>query len=156
MYDWITKKASDLMNECKLAKALLNAVWESDIVYVERLLELGAEPNWVFNGYPLLLHALYLRDWDMTLLLISYGAQQLDEALGFVLDRCVGEMIAPLIRLGAHPKLIHTKEEFGLYPSRYCPITYHAKKRKKEEYEPNGQLYQNAVAAASERVYAAR
>ena len=45
-------------------------------------------------------------------------------ALGFALDRCVGEMIFPLAFLGIVPKEEEVKEEFGPYPSRYCPLDY--------------------------------
>ncbi len=49
---------------------------------------------------------------------------QVEEALGFALDRCVGEMIFPLAFLGIVPKEEEVKEEFGPYPSRYCPLDY--------------------------------
>ena len=50
--------------------------------------------------------------------------RMVEEALGFALDRCVGEMIFPLAFLGIVPKEEEVKEEFGPYPSRYCPLDY--------------------------------
>ena len=101
-----------MMSDRKLATMMLNAVWNEDVRGLRRVLRMGADPNWIFNGYPILI------------LLIKAGAVQVEEALGFALDRCVGEMIFPLAFLGIVPKEEEVKEEFGPYPSRYCPLDY--------------------------------
>lgn len=113
-----------MINERTLAKQLLNAVWEKDVELASIVLAAGADPNWIFNGYPILLHAVFTRSSDMVMLLIEAGAQQREEALGFALDRGIGEMVLPLAHLGIVPKKEQVKEDFGLYPSRYCPIDY--------------------------------
>lgn len=58
------------------------------------------------------------------MILIRAGAVHVEEALGFALDRCIGEMIYPLAYLGVVPKEEEEKKAFGPYPSRYCPIDY--------------------------------
>lgn len=113
-----------MINERTLAKQLLNAVWEEDVELASIVLEAGGDPNWIFNGYPILLHAVFTKNLDMVLLLMEYGAQQGDQALGFALDRGIGEMVLPLAFLGIVPRKEQVKKDFGLYPSRYCPIDY--------------------------------
>lgn len=113
-----------MKNEKTLAKQLLNAVWDEDSAKVKRVLLEGADPNWIFNGYPILLHAVFTRNQEMVLLLIHHGASQLSEALGFALDRGIGEMVRTLAFLGIVPKPIDTIEEFGPYPARYAPLDY--------------------------------
>ena len=44
--------------EKRLAMDLLDAVWKEDVEGVEYCLQLGASPSWVFNGYPILMHAI--------------------------------------------------------------------------------------------------
>ena len=83
------------MSDRKLATMMLNAVWNEDVRGLRRVLRM-----------------------------IKAGAVQVEEALGFALDRCVGEMIFPLAFLGIVPKEEEVKEEFGPYPSRYCPLDY--------------------------------
>jgi hypothetical protein len=46
---------------------------DSEISYVRLLLELGANPN-IGNGYPLLHNALVHREFELTMLLLKYGA----------------------------------------------------------------------------------
>lgn len=116
-----------MIHERKLAKELLNAVWNEDSRKLERVLREGADPNWIFNGYPILQHAIFTRNLDNVMLLIEYGAVNLEEALGFALDRGVGEMVFPLAYLGIVPKMEEVKEEFGPYPSRYSPLSYEYK-----------------------------
>lgn len=113
-----------MINERKMAKELLNAVWEDDGQQVEMVLAMGADPNWIFNGYPILMHAIYRRNWRIAKLLIDAGAENLEEALGFALDRGIGEMVSPLAYLGVVPKPEHVNADFGLYPSRYSPLRY--------------------------------
>ena len=88
------------MSDRKLATMMLNAVWNEDVRGLRRVLRMGADPNWIFNGYPILIHAVFTRNEKIMMLLIKAGAVQVEEALGFALDRCVGEMIFPLAFLG--------------------------------------------------------
>lgn len=120
----VSKGMTYMINEKKLAKQLLNAVWDENITKAKIALSLGADPNWLFNGYPILLHAVFTRNERMVKLLIKAGASQVEEALGFALDRCIGEMVFPLAFLGVVPKIQEPKKIFGPYPSRYCPLNY--------------------------------
>jgi len=108
--------------EGKLAKQLLNAVWDEDVERARKLIHRGADPNWIYNGYPLLVHAVFTRNEPMVMMLIEEGASQLQEALGFALDRGIGELVLPLAFLGIVPKLEETQEYFGPYPSRFAPL----------------------------------
>ena len=74
-----------------MAKRLLNAVWDENVVLARRLIQGGADPNWIYNGYPLLVHAVFTRNEQMVMMLIEEGATQKCEALGFALDRGIGE-----------------------------------------------------------------
>ena len=107
-----------MKRERRLATIMLNAVWNEDVRGLRRALRMGADPNWIFNGYP------FTRNEKIVMLLIKAGAVQVEEALGFALDRCIGEMIFPLAFLGIVPKEEEVKEDFGPYPSRYCPLDY--------------------------------
>lgn len=118
-----------MKNERKLAKELLNAVWDENLERVEDVLAFGAEPNWIFNGYPILLHAVFTRNTSVVMALIEAGAEQVEEALGFALDRGIGEMVFPLAYLGIVPKTEMVKPAFGPYPSRYSPLNYNPKVR---------------------------
>ena len=89
-----------MTTERKLAKELLSAVWNEDAKRVEELIRFGADPSWIFNGYPILVHAVFTRNLDVVNTLIDAGACQVDEALGFALDRGIGEMVAPLAYRG--------------------------------------------------------
>ena len=111
-----------MINERKMANDMLNAVWDDDVVKLEDLLQYGADPNWHFNGYPILLHAVYTRNKEAMLLLIKHGAMQVEEALGFALERGIGEVIAPLVYLGVVPKQCNKNEMFGPFPARYAPL----------------------------------
>lgn len=113
-----------MINDKILAKQLLNAVWDENVELADVVLQAGADPNWIFNGYPILLHAVFTRCQEMVMLLIDAGAVQVEEALGFALDRGIGEMVMPLAFLGIVPKPEKVKKDFGPYPSRYCPIDY--------------------------------
>lgn len=70
-----------------LAKKLLNAVWNKEVEKAREAILEGADPNWIINGYPVLFHAVYMRDVDMVMMLIDNGAILIGEALGFALDR---------------------------------------------------------------------
>lgn len=58
------------------------------------------------------------------MILIRAGVVHVEDALGFTLDCCIGEMIFPLAYLGVVPKEKEEKETFSPYPSRYCPLDY--------------------------------
>ena len=88
--------------EKRLAMDLLDAVWKEDVQGVENCLELGASPSWVFNGYPILMHA------------ISIGNE---EIVNILID---GQMIRPLVFRGIVPKHFEPKKGFGYYPQRFC------------------------------------
>lgn len=113
------------MSDRRLATMLLNAVWNEEPREVKRVLRMGADPNWIFNGYPILLHAVFTRNQKIVMMLIKAGAVHVQEALGFALDRGIGEMVFPLAFLGIVPKMEEVKKDFGPYPSRYCPLDYH-------------------------------
>lgn len=117
-----------MINERKMATQLLNAVWNEDVVRVEELLDYGADPNWVFNGYPILIHAVYLRNLSIVKALVQAGAENLEEALGFALDRGIGEMVAPFAYLGVVPKAGREDNDFGRFPARYAPLGYDLKR----------------------------
>lgn len=114
-----------MINETKMAKELLNAVWNMNAKRVEELLDFGADPNWIFNGYPILLHAVYTRNVDAVSALIQAGALQQEEALGFALENGIGEVVALLANKGIVPKAQEIKPLFGDHPSRYSPLNYH-------------------------------
>ena len=113
-----------MTTERKLAKELLSAVWNEDAKRVEELIRFGADTSWICNGYPMLVHAVFTRNLAIVNTLIDAGACQVDEALGFALDRGIGEMVAPLAYRGVVPVLHDPKPGYGLYPSRF--IAYHA------------------------------
>lgn len=113
------------MKETILAKELLNAVWEEDVSRVEEALLMGANPSWVFNGYPILLHAIYLHNQEIAMVLIRSGATQVSEALGFALEQGIGELVLPLAFLGVIPKAIKENNKFGMFPSRFAPTSVH-------------------------------
>lgn len=104
----------------KLAMDLLDAVWKEDVQGVENCLELGASPSWVFNGYPILMHAISIGNEEIVNILIDAGAIQKQEALGFALERGIGQMIRPLVFRGIVPKHFEPKKGFGYYPQRFC------------------------------------
>lgn len=108
--------------EGKLAKQLLNAVWDENVMQARRVIKRGGDPNWIFNGYPLLIHAVFTRNEEMVMMLIEEGAVQTSEALGFALDRGIGELVYPLAFLGTIPKVAEPKEAVGPYPSRFAPL----------------------------------
>lgn len=106
--------------EKRLAMDLLDAVWKEDVQGVENCLELGASPSWVFNGYPILMHAISIGKEEIVNILIDAGAIQKQEALGFALERGIGQMIRPLVFRGIVPKHFEPKKGFGYYPQRFC------------------------------------
>ncbi|MDQ0359306.1 ankyrin repeat domain-containing protein [Breznakia pachnodae] len=109
------------MKETLLAKDLLNGVWEGDTGMVKNAIINGADPNWIFNGYPILVHAVYNQNLDIVDLLISHGASQQSEALGFALEYGLGNMVWPLVFQGVVPKEFVPNETFGEFPSRFAP-----------------------------------
>ncbi len=110
------------MTENKLAKKLLNAVWEEDLTAAELAIYEGADPSWIFNGYPLLIHAVFTRNEAMVTLLIEHGANQCAEALGFALEQGIGCVVGALAYRGIIPKTYETPEAFGPLPHRYAPL----------------------------------
>ena len=62
-----------MTKEHVLAKQLLNAVWNEDVELAGIVLDAGADANWYFNGYPILLHAVFTRNEEMVMLLLEYG-----------------------------------------------------------------------------------
>ncbi|MEG0264684.1 MAG: hypothetical protein RSC93_10040 [Erysipelotrichaceae bacterium] len=107
-----------------IAKELLNAVWNEDVTKAREALFLGASPDWIFNGYPILMHAIFTRNQDMVMLLIDHGASDLGKALGFALERGIGELVLPLMLLGIVPESYEVKAAFGPYPDRFAPLGY--------------------------------
>lgn len=114
------KKDTNMNAETKIAMNLLDAVWREDVAEVKRCLELGASPSWVFNGYPILLHAISIGNVEIVNILIDAGAIQKGEAFGFALERGIGYMIKPLMLRGIVPKHFEPKDGFGFYPQRFC------------------------------------
>lgn len=116
------------MQDTVLAKELLNGVWEGDLNKVKNALDHGASANWAFNGYPILIHAVYLEDEDMVRFLINRGACQLSEALGFALEYALGKMVWLLVDMGVLPKSIEVNEAvFGSHPNRRVAIPEYAR-----------------------------
>lgn len=111
------------MKETVLAKELLNAVYEEDLERVENVIKYGADPSWIFNGYPILIHAVYLENEEITMCLIRNGAVQLQEALGFALEQGIGSMVFPLAFMGITPKAVEHKISFGEIPARFAPTS---------------------------------
>ncbi|MDF9823701.1 hypothetical protein M2475_000048 [Breznakia sp. PF5-3] len=109
------------MKDTLLAKDLLNGVWEGDTATVKRAILNGADPNWIFNGYPILVHAVYTQNLEIMNILVSHGATQLSEALGFALEYGLGNMVWPLAFQGIVPKQYKVNEKFGEFPSRFAP-----------------------------------
>ena len=68
--------------EKRLAMDLLDAVWKEDVQGVKYCLQMGASPSWVFNGYPILMHAISIGNEEIVNILIDAGAIQKQEALG--------------------------------------------------------------------------
>lgn len=108
--------------DCELAKDLLNAIWKNDVTLAKCAILDGANPNWIMNGHPFLIHAVFNRNVEMTMLLINHGATQKEEALGFALENGIGELVLPLMFLGIVPKAETVNEVYGALPSRYAPL----------------------------------
>ena len=111
------------MKDTVLAKELMNAVWEEDAERVEKALQYGASPSWIVNGYPMLIHAVYLENQEIVRILIEYGALQTSESLGFALDRGIGSMVCLLAYMGIVPKEVKVRHCFGMYPARFAPTS---------------------------------
>lgn len=104
----------------KIAMSLLNAVWNEDATKVKDTLRLGADPSWIFNGYPILIHAVCVGNEEIVNILIAAGAVQTSEAFGFALERGIGRMIRLLLYKGILPKHFEPREGFGYYPQRFA------------------------------------
>lgn len=145
-----------MMNECKMVNEMLNAIYLEEVELLEALLDLGADPNWIVNGFPLIMHAVYVRNRDLVYVLVASGAQMLEEALGFALEQGIGEMIKPFVMMNVSPKPYIYKKEFGPIPSRFSPINYIYEQRKKDVYEQECQLHQNVAASIRKGRFATR
>ncbi len=110
------------MTENKLATRLFNAVWNGDLEVVKQALHSGADANWIYNGYPLLIHAVFTGNKEMVSLLIDEGATQCAEALGFALENGIGSVISVLAYRGIVPKTCERSKAFGSLPHRYAPL----------------------------------
>lgn len=106
----------------KLATRLLNAVWEQNCEEAKIALEAGGDPSWIYNGYPLLVHAVFTGSEEMVMMLVNYGAEQTSEALGFALEQGIGDCVWPLVFMGVSPTAYHIKKVFGPLPNRYAPL----------------------------------
>lgn len=124
---------------------LLDAVWKEDVQKVEYCLQLGASPSWVFNGYPILMHAISIGNEEIVNILIDAGAIQKQEALGFALERGIGQMIRPLVFRGIVPKHFEPKKGFGYYPQRFAAHT------KGENNESNKLMHSHATTFKGKR-----
>lgn len=102
-----------MLKDTTLASRLLSAVWDENVKKAQETIQMGADPNWIFNGYPILIHAVFTRNEEMVMMLIDEGAKQQQEALGFALDRGIGELVMPLMMLGTVPKPPVVKVDLG-------------------------------------------
>ena len=105
--------------QTKLAIGFLNAVYQEDLKSVMEYLEWGASPSWVFNGFPILMHAINLGNEEIVECLLDAGASQQQEAFGFALERGIGECIPSLYYRGIVPKHFEPRPGFGLFPQQY-------------------------------------
>ena len=110
------------MTKHDLGKLLLDGVWDENISKVKYAIGHGANVNWIINGYPILLHAVFTRNKTMVSFLISKGAKQIDEALGFALDRALGDMVRVLMFEGHAPTFVEREHNYGPYPRRSVVI----------------------------------
>lgn len=106
--------------ERRIAMTLLNAVWNEDIQKVKDALDMGADPSWCFNGYPILIHALYTENVQIMELLIDAGATQTQEAFGYALEKGIGKVVRPLLFRGIIPKHYEPKAGTGDFPQRFA------------------------------------
>lgn len=106
--------------ETQIAMHLLDAVWKEDVQEVKECLDMGASASWVFNGYPILLHAVSIGNLDIVNVLLDHGAIQAQEALGFALERGIGQMIRPFLFRGIIPKHFEPQKGFGFFPQRFA------------------------------------
>lgn len=145
-----------MMNECKMVKEMLNAIYLEEVELLDALLDLGADPNWIVNGFPLIIHAVNLRNRELVNLLVLSGAQMLEEALGFALEQGIGEVIMLFVMMNVSPKPYTYHHEFGSIPSRYTPINYVYEQGKKDVNEQECQLYKNVATSIRKRRFATR
>ena len=71
------------MSDRKLATMMLNAVWNEDVRGLRRVLRMGADPNWIFNGYPILIHAVFTRN-EKIMMLLPYSADSNNYATSLI------------------------------------------------------------------------
>ncbi len=125
---------------------LLDAVWKEDVQKVEYCLQLGASPSWVFNGYPILMHAISIGNEEIVNILIDAGAIQKQEALGFALERGIGQMIRPLVFRGIVPKHFEPKKRLWLLSPKILQHTL-----KGENNESNKLMHSHATTFKGKR-----
>ncbi|MDX8418392.1 hypothetical protein [Absicoccus intestinalis] len=108
------------MSEKQLALHLLNAVWNENENEVLFCIKHGADPSWVFNGFPILIHAICTQNQKIIEVLIDAGAKQTQEAFGFALEHGYGSVIQPLAYRGIIPKHYQPQRGFGEFPQRFA------------------------------------
>ncbi|MBQ0066347.1 MAG: ankyrin repeat domain-containing protein [Firmicutes bacterium] len=104
----------------RLAIKFLNYVYQENIPMIRECIKEGASPSWIFNGFPILVHAVNLGNKKIVKLLIDEGADQLQEAFGFALEREIGEVIPMLYYRGIVPKRCLPRPGFGAFPQQYA------------------------------------
>ncbi len=116
----ISLKEGIKMSRKQLALQLLNAVWNENESEVLFCLKQGANPSWIFNGFPILMHAICTQNQKIIELLIDAGAKQTPEAFGFALEHGYESVIQPLAERGIIPKNFQSKKGFGEFPQRFA------------------------------------
>ncbi|MGL5541019.1 MAG: ankyrin repeat domain-containing protein [Erysipelotrichaceae bacterium] len=101
------------MNERELAKKVLKAVWEEDLWLVTKLVRVGADPNWLYNGYPLIFHAIEKKNAGLVMLLVDLQSQYLDQALWFAIKKRQFKIAYFLFSKGALPRCFEQEVTFA-------------------------------------------
>lgn len=104
----------------QLANTILEAIWNEDVDGIHQAVKMGANPSWIVNGYPLLIHAVCTANPRVLTALLDEGAIQSAEALGFALEKGIGQVIKPLLYRGIVPKPFQPRQGFGDYPHRFA------------------------------------
>lgn len=88
----------------KLAKELLQAVYQDDLWKAKKCLEAGADVNWLVNGFPYIFHAVENDSQAMMLLFVDYGATHVHEVMFYALKRGKFKLAITLLLEGYYPK----------------------------------------------------
>ena len=107
----------------KISYGFIRCCMERRCTRVENCLELGASPSWVFNGYPILMHAISIGNEEIVNILIDAGAIQKQEALGFALERGIGQMIRPLDFVVLFLNILNQKKALATIPKDFAART---------------------------------